>query len=226
MVQRDVDKLLGEYQLFERYATRYSCMDSEQLCQVEKEMYSNHIVDSFQKMSVDDLIFIYARFKELNEKFKLLYSNNEVCGSMEKAVQIKNDDIYRKYATTPNSLIPEEDFNAYTNSQLYWLDKIKNLLSFNRYVSPAQAEHILDFCSIMETKLHSVIITKMGKLSEEELNEEEEYLNSNLTEVSLKAVKEGITDWDKYPEYEIAGKELYYFNKIKEKYNDYGLKRV
>lgn len=169
MEKRDYDKLYGEYKLFLRFATHYNCLEIDQLSNAEKDMYSSHIINMFQKMNVDELIYIYSKYAAFQENFnKLVEKYRQSLDSMSSKM---NNEAYIKFMREGFHTLTEKEKECYPRSQYYINDAIARELNFNRGMSSQEIKYIESMVNGMAEQLKRAIDNKLNLISIEQINE-------------------------------------------------------
>lgn len=211
MERKDYSKLYGVYKLFFWYATRYNCLEIDQLSDAEKDMYSNYIINMFQNMSVDELVYIYSRYMAFNERFNELvkkYKENS-----ESEFSSMYDNAYFKRMKNNFSELTEDERKNYTKSSFYIVQEIARELNFSRNMPNREIDHIERMVNGMAEELKNAIDNKINLISVEEINEMNAKKDDLVRETMMIAGRLG-KDFDTYPSYNKSNTQL----KIYEEY--------
>jgi len=153
------NELFSELELIVRYAARCYCGGKEELNHIEKNMYSNKILEIVNTLNDEQLNWLYNEYSKLLDSINRLYDILKNYKNSSKETQEYFNNAYRNSDGMFGSRTPEFSYDENAQkSVLYVLEGMKDILNVEfRY--PRVLE-VFEFMNIFKNSLKNLIDSK------------------------------------------------------------------
>ena len=168
-------------------------------------MYSKHIIDMFQNMNVDELIYVYSKYAAFAERLNELVKKYKE--NLESDFSSRYDNAYIKFMRNGLSQLTDEEKKNFKKSNFYIVQDIARELNFSRNMPSREIEHIERMVNGMADELKNAIDNRLNLISIEQINELKARRDDLVRETMMIVGNLG-KDFDSSPNYNKSNKQL------------------